>query len=209
MSYKSLIPSAALLICFFISIISGPGCANIIPPQGGPRDSLPPILIKATPLDSTRGFKEKRFVLTFNEFVDLQNERENLLISPLPVNAPSIVVRLNQITVRLNDSLEANTTYSINFGDAIKDYNESNVLKNFTYTFSTGNYIDSLELKGSVVLAETGKIDTTLIVMLHTRADDSAVVKDRPRYLSKLDSKGNFSFKNLPPKTFYLYALKD
>lgn len=209
MKIKSLISAAALLVILGISIMSGPGCANIIPPQGGPRDSLPPILIKATPLDSTRGFKEKRFVLTFNEFVDIQNARENLLISPLPVNTPEPYVRLNQITVRLMDSLEANTTYTINFGNAIRDYNESNVLKNFTYTFSTGNYIDSLELKGTVILAETGKIDTTLIVMLHTRADDSAVIKDRPRYLSKLDNNGNFSFKNLPPKTFYLYALKD
>lgn len=209
MNPKSLISAAAFILLIAISIFSGPGCANIIPPQGGPRDSLPPILIKATPNDSTRGFKEKRFVLTFNEFVDIQNERENLLISPLPVNAPTVMVRLNQLTVRLNDSLEANTTYSINFGNAIKDYNEGNVLKNFTYTFSTGNYIDSLELKGSVVLAETGKIDTTLIVMLHTNPDDSAVMKDRPRYVTKLDNKGNFNFKNLPPKTFYLYALKD
>ncbi|OSZ81021.1 hypothetical protein CAP36_07235 [Chitinophagaceae bacterium IBVUCB2] len=209
MNPKSLISAAAFVLLIAISIFSGPGCANIIPPQGGPRDSLPPILIKATPNDSTRGFKEKRFVLTFNEFVDIQNERENLLISPLPVNAPTVMVRLNQLTVRLNDSLEANTTYSINFGNAIKDYNEGNVLKNFTYTFSTGNYIDSLELKGSVVLAETGKIDTTLIVMLHTNPDDSAVMKDRPRYVTKLDNKGNFNFKNLPPKTFYLYALKD
>ena len=209
MNQKSLISAAAFILLIAIAVFSGPGCANIIPPQGGPRDSLPPTLIKAAPLDSTRGFTGKRIVLTFNEFVDIQNERENLLISPLPVNAPTVMVRLNQLTVRLNDSLEANTTYSINFGDAIKDYNEGNVLKNFTYTFSTGNYIDSLELKGTVTLAETGKIDTSLIVILHTKSNDSAIVKDRPRYIAKLDSKGNFSFKNLPPKTFYLYALKD
>lgn len=209
MRFSHFISAAAIVLIIAISIVGGPGCANIIPPQGGPKDSLPPILIKATPLDSTRGFKEKRIVLAFNEFVDIQNERENLLISPLPVNAPTIMTRLNQITLRLNDSLEANTTYSINFGSAIKDVNEGNVLKDFTYTFSTGNYIDSLELKGSVVLAETGKIDTTLIVMLHTNPNDSAVVKDRPRYLTKLDNKGNFHFKNLPPKTFYIYALKD
>ncbi len=209
MKIKSLISAAALLLILGIIIMSGPGCANIIPPQGGPRDSLPPILIKATPLDSTRGFKEKRFVLAFNEFVEIQNVRENLLISPLPVNTPEPYVKLNQIIVPLKDSLEANTTYTINFGNAIKDYNEGNVLKNFTYTFTTGNYFDSLELRGSVILAETGKIDTTLIVMLHTNPNDSAVMKDRPRYLAKLDNKGNFHFKNLPPKTFYLYALKD
>lgn len=209
MSHKSLISATALVLIMAISVISGPGCANIIPPQGGPRDSLPPILIKAAPLDSSRNFSGKRIVFAFDEFVDIQNLQENLMVSPLQTTMPGVEVRLNQITVRLKDSLESNTTYSLNFGNAIKDYNEGNVLKNFTYTFSTGNYIDSLELKGAVILAETGKIDTTLIVMLHTRADDSAVVKDRPRYVAKLDSKGNFSFKNLPPKTFYLYALKD
>ena len=82
-------------------------------------------------------------------------------------------------------------------------------MKDFTYVFSTGNYIDSLELAGKVVLAETGKVDTTLVVLLHTSSDDSAVVNERPRYLAKVDGKGNFVFKNLPPKTFYLYALKD
>ena len=102
-----------------------------------------------------------------------------------------------------------NTTYTINFGNAIKDFNESNPLKDFTYTFSTGKYIDSLEFSGNVILAESGKIDTTLIVMLHTNPADSAVRNERPRYIAKLDSKGSFTFKNLPPKTFYVYALKD
>src|SRR5258705_6973448 len=97
----------------------------------------------------------------------------------------------------------------MNFGNSIKDYNEGNVIKEFTYIFSTGNYIDSLELHGKVVLAETGKVDTTLVVLLHTSNADSAVVNERPRYIAKVDGKGNFVFKNLPPKTFYLYALKD
>ncbi len=186
-----------------------PGCANMIPPQGGPRDSLPPQLIKASPGDSTKNFTGNRISFSFNEFVDLQNIHENLLVSPLPKTNPKVDFKLNTITVRLKDSLETNTTYTLNFGDAIKDYNEGNVLKEFTYTFSTGKYIDSLELYGKVVLAETGKIDSTLIVVLHTSANDSAVVKEKPRYIAKLDGKGNFVFKNLPPKKFYLYALKD
>jgi hypothetical protein len=83
------------------------------------------------------------------------------------------------------------------------------VLKNFTYIFSTGPYIDSLELHGKVILAETGKSDSTLIVMLHTSSNDSAVIKNKPRYIAKLDSAGNFVFKNLPPATYYVYALQD
>jgi hypothetical protein len=186
-----------------------PGCANIIPPQGGPRDSLPPRLLKASPGDSTRNFNGNRVTFSFNEFVDLQNPQENLLVSPTPGKNPDISNKLNTVTVKLKDSLEPNTTYSLNFGNAIKDYNEGNVIKEFTYIFSTGNYIDSLELHGKVVLAETGKVDTTLVVLLHTSNADSAVVNERPRYIAKLDGKGNFVFKNLPPKTFYLYALKD
>ena len=186
-----------------------PGCANIVPPSGGPRDSLPPMLEKASPADSSRNFNGNRISFSFNEFVELQNAQQALIISPMPKNFPDVSYRLNTVTVKLKDSLESNTTYTLQFGDAIKDFTEGNVLKNFTYTFSTGNYIDSLELTGKVLLAENGKTDTTLIVMLHSSPDDSAVVKEKPRYITRLDSKGNYTFRNLPPKTFYLYALKD
>ncbi len=209
MTYKSFISSAAIIIIIAISIVYSSGCANIIPPQGGPRDSIPPQLVKVTPGDSTRNFTGTRIVFTFDEFIELQNVQENLMVSPAPAINPSVDFKLNTMTVKLKDSLESNTTYTINFGDAVKDYTEGNSLKGFTYTFSTGKYIDSLALTGKVILAENGKIDTTLLVMLHTNADDSAVVKDRPRYVAKLDGQGNFVFKNLPPKTFYLYALKD
>ncbi len=200
-----------LLVILFViqQILILPGCANMIPPQGGPRDSLPPQLIKASPGDSTRNFTGTRITFSFNEFVDLQNIQENLLVSPSPKINPLVESRLNTVTVRIKDSLESNTTYSLNFGNAIKDYNEGNVMKGFTYIFSTGRYIDSLELQGKVVLAETGKTDSTLIVLLHTSDDDSAVVNKSPRYIARLDGKGNFIFKNLPPKKFYLYALKD
>lgn len=209
MNYKSLLSSAAIILIIISSVMIGQGCANIIPPQGGPRDSIPPVLLKATPGDSTRNFTGNKITFTFDEFVDLQAVQENLTVSPSPRNNPSVDFKLNTVTVKLKDTLEENTTYSFNFGDAIKDYTEGNPVKGFTYTFSTGKYIDSLELTGKVILAESGKIDSTLIIMLHTSADDSAVVKDRPRYVAKQDGKGNFIFKNLPPKTFYLYALKD
>lgn len=209
MKLKALIPSAAVIFIMYIIGFNSTGCANIVPPSGGPRDSLPPVLAKATPGDSSRNFTGNRITLAFDEFVELQNAQQALIISPLPKNFPDVSYRLNTVTVRLKDTLESSTTYTLNFGDAIKDFTEGNVLKNFTYTFSTGNYIDSLELKGKVILAETGKVDTTLIVMLHTSNNDSAIVKEKPRYIAKMDSKGNFIFKNLPPKKFYLYALKD
>jgi hypothetical protein len=211
MNYRSLISSAALILIITISIISGQGCANIVPPQGGPRDSIPPVLLKATPGDSTRNFTGNKITFTFDEFVDVDvsSLQQNLNVSPSPKINPSVDPKLNTVTVKLKDTLESNTTYSINFGDAIKDFTEGNPIKGFTYTFSTGKYIDSLELTGKIILAETGKTDTTLIVMLHTSATDSAIVNEKPRYITKLDGNGNYTFKNLPPKTFYIYALKD
>jgi hypothetical protein len=203
-----------LAVIFFlfiggISLIIDSGCANVIPPQGGPKDSIPPKLIRISPPDSTLEFSGDKITFTFDEYVEIQNIQENLVVSPIPRFTPAVAYRLNTVTLRLNDPLEPNTTYSFNFGKAIKDVNEGNPLDGFTYTFSTGSYLDSLELRGKVILAETGKIDTTLIVMLHISADDSAVVTEKPRYLTKLDRQGGFVFKNLPAKTFYVYALKD
>lgn len=200
---------AAIVLTTGIITTVAPGCANIVPPQGGPKDSLPPVLVKAVPEVESKNVSSKKISFTFDEYIDVQNIFGNLIVSPIPKSNPDVTGKLNNVTIRLRDTLEPNTTYSLNFGDAIKDVNEGNVMKNFTYTFSTGPFIDSLELKGSVILAETGKIDTTLIVMLHTSSDDSALVKQKPRYVTRLDSKGNFKFSHLPPATFYLYALKD
>ena len=209
MKTKGIITSIIIVIIAAIGFTTGTGCANIIPPEGGPRDSLPPRLLKAEPGDSALNFKGDKVVLTFDEFVEVQNIAENLIFSPTPSTNPYVDYKLKTVTVKLKDTLVPNTTYTINFGNSIKDFTEGNPFKNFTYTFSTGNYIDSLELSGKVVLAENGKVDTTLIVMLHTSSDDSVVVKQKPLYISKMDGNGNFRFKNLPPKTFYLYALKD
>jgi hypothetical protein len=127
----------------------------------------------------------------------------------MPKKNPSYTNRLNTLTVHVRDTLEPNTTYTIDFGNAIKDVNEGNIMKNFSYIFSTGPALDSLSFHGHVLLAENGEIDTTLTVMLHKESDDSAVRNQRPRYITKLDGKGNFVFKNLPPGTFYIYALED
>ncbi|MEO5947094.1 MAG: Ig-like domain-containing protein [Chitinophagaceae bacterium] len=209
MKTKGIITSIIIALIAVVGFTAGTGCANIIPPEGGVRDSLPPRLIKAEPGDSALNFNGNKVTLIFDEFVEVQNVSENLIFSPTPSVNPYVEYKLKTVTVKLKDSLVPNTTYTINFGNSIKDFTEGNPFKNFTYTFSTGNYIDSLELSGKVVLAENGKLDTTMIVMLHTSPEDSVVVKQKPLYISKLDGNGNFRFKNLPPKTFYLFALKD
>lgn len=198
-----------LSFVFIFSIYTISGCANIIPPSGGPRDSLPPVLVSATPKDSTVNFRGNRITLTFDEFIDLQDVQSNLLFTPTFENVPVIEARLRTLNIKLRDSLEANTTYTFNFGNAIKDINEGNPLTNYVYTFSTGPYLDSLELRGRVILAETGRTDSTLIVVLHKSLDDSAIVKQRPRYVVRLDTAGNFRFRALPKDTFAIYALGD
>ena len=187
-----------------------PGCANIIPPTGGDRDSLPPLLLKVTPPDSSKGFNTKTITFTFDEYIDQpQDISKNLMVSPNYLTPPVIESKLRTLTIKIKDTLEPNTTYYYNFGDAIKDINEGNVLHNFSYIFTTGNTFDTLQLSGKVVLAETGGIDSTLVVMLYKNGADSAVQKERARYITKLDSKGNFRFLYLPQGTYYIYVMDD
>jgi len=198
-----------LIICGFALVTTETGCANIIPPTGGPRDSLPPILLSASPVDSTLKFTGKKIVLNFNEFVQAENVQQNMLVSPVPLINPTVTARLRTVTITIRDTLKDNTTYALDFGNSIRDVNEGNVYKNFTYLFSTGTKLDSLQLAGKVTIAETGKTDSTIIVMLYKNRDDSAVIKERPRYIARVDSSGNFHFKNLEPGTFAMYAVKD
>ena len=182
----------------------------MIPPSGGDRDSLPPHLVKVTPPDSSTGFSNKTITFTFDEYIDQpQDFYKELLVSPNYSTPPTYDIKLRTLKITIKDTLEPNTTYYYNFGGAIKDVNEGNVLHNFSYIFTTGNTFDTLQLSGKVILAETGGIDSTLIVMLHRSGADSAVAKENPRYITRLDGKGNFRFQYLPAGTFYLYALKD
>lgn len=188
---------------------AGYGCAVQVPPSGGPRDTLPPVLLNVQPPDSARNIGSRKITFNFDEYVKLNNVSENLLVNPVPRIRPEVNGRLRTVTVQLKDSLTPNTTYSLDFGKAIQDVNEGNILKNLTYTFTTGSYIDSLELAGRVVLAETGGVDSTLMVLLYSQLDDSAVAKERPRYVTRLDPQGHFLFRFLAPGNYALYALKD
>ena len=197
------------IVIFTKILVLQTGCANPIAPGGGPKDSLPPMLVSVTPKDSARSFNAKTVTFTFNEFIELQSIRENLVISPLPKTEPVVESKLRSLTVKIKDTLEANTTYTYDFGSAIKDITEGNVSKNFMYVFSTGNTIDSLQLSGNVLIAQTGKTDSTMVAALYMKTDDSAVIKQRPRYIAKLNGLGYFTFHHLPAGQFVLYAMKD
>lgn len=184
-------------------------CAVMVPPTGGPKDSLPPHLSAATPVDSALNFDSKEIMLTFDEYVTVDNPTENVLVSPYPKKNPVVTSHLQHIRVQLKDTLQPNTTYSINFGRAVKDVNEGNVFKNFTYVFSTGNHLDTDSITGSVALAETGKTDSTLIVMLHRNLSDTAIRKLPPDYLARLDSAGHFAFRFLPVGDYNIFVLQN
>ena len=149
-------------------------------------------------------------MFTFDEYIaDPQDLQNTLLFTPTFEVNPEIAIRSRTVTLRFRDSLKPNTTYTFNFGNAIKDNNEGNAIQNFTYVMSTGPALDSLTFSGKVIMAETGKVDSTLIVMLHRNRADSAVRTERPDYFARLDGQGNFRFQNLPKDTFAIYALGD
>lgn len=182
-------------------------CANIVPPAGGPKDTLAPYLIAAKPKDSSINVQPKEILIGFNEYITSTDIQNNLIVSPTIKTTPLVDVRLNALRIRFNDSLSPNTTYSLQFGNAIKDVNEGNIAKNFTYVFSTGNQIDTGKLIGYVHLAETGAVDSTLIAVLHPTGNDTAIFKNKPFYYSKLNGKGRFEFKFLPYQPFQLFVI--
>ena len=197
-----------LSIALPIWLLNG-SCGQPIPPTGGPRDTIPPVFVGANPRDSAVNVKTNRLVLVFNEYINVDRPFENVIVSPVPKSQPQVDGRLKEVQIKLRDTLEPNTTYTIDFGNSIRDINENNVLRHFTYTFSTGDHLDSGRLYGKALLAETGLPDTTITVLLHRSADDSAIAKERPRYYTRTNRKGEFYFTGLAPGTYHAFALKE
>jgi hypothetical protein len=190
-----------------MALIQMGGCANIVPPSGGPRDSIPPYAVYAKPKDSSTNIAPKEILISFNEFITTNALQELLIVSPNIKNNPLVDQRLNMVRIRLSDSLNANTTYSFQFGNALRDVNEGNIVQNYTYVFSTGNQIDTGKLFGKVQIAETGLVDSSLIAVLHPIEKDSAIYKDKPTYYSRINGQGIFEFKFLPASDFNIYIV--
>jgi hypothetical protein len=198
-----------ILLVFIITIIIGTGCAQMGMPTGGAKDTIPPMLVNASPSLKATNFNGNKITLTFNEYIEVKDVQTNILVSPFPKKVPEVTFRLKTVTIKLKDTLQPNTTYSINFGKAIVDINESNPVDDFTYVFSTGATIDSLMINGKIVMAETGKVDSTYNILLYRNPNDSSIQKRKPDFLTKVNGKGEFVFYNLPKDNFRIYALKD
>lgn len=188
------------------------GCANITAPTGGRKDTTPPKLVSIEPGDSLRNTKVKRIELYFNEYITVNDPTREVQLSPLLTIQPTVTGLNKHVVVKIVDSLlEENTTYRLSFGNSIKDLHEGNAFANYTYTFSTGGYFDSLELRGNIVNAKTGiyDLDGVNVVLYYTSENDTAVARHKPKYVAKADATGNFLFKGLPKRPFRIYALKD
>src|SRR5699024_8030280 len=142
-------------------------CASIQQPTGGPRDTIPPVIVEELPENLSTNFSAEEIEITFDEYVKLENEFSEISISPEMQARPTFKIKKKSLIITLPDSLETNTTYTINFGNALVDFNESNKLRNYYYVFSTGNEIDSLTVSGNVKDAFTlePKLDATVMLI--------------------------------------------
>jgi hypothetical protein len=177
---------------------------------GGPKDEDPPRLVESIPENYSLNFDEKRIEITFDEFIQLDNVNQELVISP-PIGAkPDVRLRSKSILIELESELLENTTYTLNFGNAIKDNNESNPLTNFEFVFSTGDYLDSLSVGGTLLRAfDLTPPEDPVMIMLYDNLSDSVVFHELPVYIGKTGKEGVYRINNLKADTFKLFALKD
>ena len=184
-------------------------CASIGSPDGGPYDETPPLFLGSTPEPFALGVKSKRVTLEFDEFVKIEKAAEKVVISPPQIRQPIIKTNSKKIVVELDDSLKENTTYSIDFSDAIVDYNEGNPLGNFAFLFSTGDRIDTLAVSGTVLNASNLEPIKGILVGLHRDQADSAFTTKPFDRVSRTDADGRFVIRGIAPGSYRAYALQD
>lgn len=187
------------------------GCAN--PgngPDGGAYDETPPKILKMSPALGQTGNRQKKVSIQFDEFIKVEDVANKVTISPPQQEAPDINISGKSITVQLNDTLQPNTTYTIDFSDAISDNNEGNPLGNFTYYFSTGEAIDTMEIAGNVLNAEDLEPMKGIYVGIHPASAPDSAFTSRPFLrVGRTDADGRFSIKGIAPGEYRVYALGD
>lgn len=200
---KHKLPALLLLI---IGIYS---CASMGTPDGGPYDETPPKFVHSTPNPFAVNSKGKKIVIEFDEIVKIEKAAEKVVISPPQLQQPDIKANGRKIQVSLLDSLKENTTYTIDFADAIVDNNEGNPLGNYAFTFSTGAAIDTMEVSGTVLNASDLEPIKGIQVGLHSNLSDTAFVKKPFDRVSRTDSRGHFSIRGVAPGKYHIFALMD
>jgi hypothetical protein len=194
----------ALLCLFFLG-----RCAQQVSPTGGKKDSIPPKLIQSIPLNKTLNFKENRIELFFDEYVIVDNITQKLIITPEADNPYSYRLNGQSVVLNFKKKFEDSTTYTLNFGDAIKDFAERNPAKNLKMVFSTGNSLDSGRVYGKVRDVVTNKPVFDALVGLYNVSDTLNPAKQKPYYFSRTDSSGIFGIENVQIKNYTLIAIDD
>ena len=184
-------------------------CASIGRPEGGPKDYDPPRFVGSTPAAGAINNKRTKVSLQFDEFIKLEKATEKVVVSPPQIQQPEIKASGKKIQVNLLDSLKPNTTYTIDFSDAIVDNNEGNPLGNFAFTFSTGAQIDTMEVSGTVLDASNLEPIKGILVGLHANLNDSAFTKLPFDRVARTDSRGRFSIRGIAPGKYRIYGLMD
>ena len=184
-------------------------CAKMGSPDGGWFDEEPPRILGSTPEDKGVNVKSNKITIFFNEYIKIDNPTEKVVVSPPQMEMPEIEGMGKRITVELMDTLKKNTTYTIDFSDAISDNNEGNPLGNYTFSFSTGDHIDTMEVAGYVVEAETLEPIKGILVGLYANMADSIFRKEPMLRVSRTDSRGHFVIKGVAQGSYRIYALQD
>ena len=190
-------------------VIIGYSCASMGTPDGGPYDEMPPKFVGSTPRINAVNAKNQKLELEFDEFIKLEKASEKVVVSPPQLDQPEIKVLGKKVVVELIDTLKDSTTYTIDFSDAIVDNNEGNPMGHFTYSFSTGSSIDTMEVSGTVLNAADLEPIKGIQVGLHKNLNDSAFTKLPFDRVSRTDSRGHFSIRGVAPGKYRIYALMD
>ncbi len=189
--------------------VAGVACANIGSPEGGPRDYTPPVMLRSNPIPGAVNFNGKKVELQFDEIVNIKDQTTRVIVSPAPKEQPIIRAQGKKITVEFKDDLEPNTTYVIDFSDAIEDNNEGNVIDGFSFAFSTGDRLDSLQVSGMVLRASDLEPMKNVLVGLHSNLSDSAFSTLPFDRVSRTNSRGEFILRNVPAGEYHIFALRD
>lgn len=199
--------SLSCLVAVMFSMLAG--CARMGQPDGGWYDETPPVITGSSPADRSTGVKSKKVTIRFNEFIKLEDATNKVVVSPPQIEAPDIKAAGKKIEVTLRDSLIQDVTYTIDFSDAISDNNENNPMGNYTYSFSTGERIDTFEVSGTVLDASNLEPVKGILVGLYDELSDT-VFRHKPLLrVSRTDSRGRFVIKGVAPGKYQAYALQD
>ena len=204
--YMKPIPKYLAILLVLIGFYA---CASPGTPDGGPYDETPPKFVRSNPAPNAVNNTRKKITIEFDEYIKLDKASEKVIISPPQKESPEVKTSGRSVVVEFFDSLKANTTYTIDFGDAIVDNNEDNPMGNFAYAFSTGPAIDTMEVSGTVLNAQDLEPIKGIQVGLHRNLNDSAFTTLPFDRISRTDSRGHFTIKGVAPGKYRIYALMD